>query len=101
MNKVDYFYKKNMRTMDTVMQPFSPDGGDDVRHVEVRAWRKSDFAQLYFPDLSPRCALRKLNRWISHSKEFRKELYGGPEGTHDAYFSRRQVRLLLRHFDEP
>ncbi len=67
----------------------------------VRPYRKSDFARLYFPDLSPRCALRKLHRWISRSPSLEEAVYGGPEGRNDQSFSRRQVELLVRHFDVP
>ena len=40
-----------------------PDEGAD-RPFVIRPYRKAEFAQLYFPDLTPRCALRKLHRWI-------------------------------------
>jgi hypothetical protein len=78
-----------------------PDEGAD-RPFVIRPYRKAEFAQLYFPDLTPRCALRKLHRWIERSDALRRTLYEeGPEGRNEQTFSRRQVELLVRHFDEP
>ena len=72
------------------------------RPFVIRPYRKTDFAKLCFPDLTPRCALRKLHRWIERSDALRRALYEeGPEGRNEQTFSRRQVELLVRHFDIP
>lgn len=72
------------------------------RPFVIRSYRKTDFAKLYFPDLTPRCALRKLHRWIERSDALRRALYEeGPEGRNEQTFSRQQVELLVRHFDIP
>lgn len=72
------------------------------RPFVIRPYRKTDFAKLYFPDLTPRCAWRKLHRWIERSDALRRALYEeGPEGRNEQTFSRRQVELLVRHFDIP
>ena len=60
-----------------------PDEGAD-RPFVIRPYRKAEFAQLYFPDLTPRCALRKLHRWIERSDALRRALYEeGPEGRNE------------------
>ena len=68
---------------------------------EVRAYLKSDLAQLYFPCLSSEAALRKLRRWINFNPSLHRELYDGPEGKNDQLFSRRQVAILVKYLDAP
>ena len=75
--------------------------GEDKPPFEVRSYGKTELAQLYFPRLRPRCALKKLNRWIERNETLRTELYSGPEGRNEGTFSRRQVMLLVGCFDEP
>ncbi len=74
---------------------------EDKQPFVLRPYRKTEFALLYFPELKPRCALRKLNRWIERQQDLHESLYSGPEGRNEATFSRRQVKLLVEHFEEP
>lgn len=67
----------------------------------IRSYGKTELALLYFPRLRPRCALKKLNRWIERKESLRNNLYGGPEGRTESTFSRRQVKLIVDSFDEP
>lgn len=67
----------------------------------VRSYLKQDLAQLYFPQLSPASALKKLRKWISFNPELHRRLYSGREGRNDQSFSHRQVQLLVDYLEEP
>lgn len=47
---------------------------------EIKAYLKTEFAQLYFPCLSAEAALKKLRKWIAVNPELHRQLYGGREG---------------------
>ena len=86
-----------MKTEPTAPLPIE----EDKAPFAVRPYRKTELARLYFPELRPRCALKKLNRWIERNKKLSEELYAGPEGRNESTFSRRQVKLIVGCFDEP
>ena len=44
---------------------------------EIKAYLKTEFAQLYFPCLSAEAALKKLRKWIAVNPELHRQLYGG------------------------
>lgn len=67
----------------------------------ARAYLKQELAQLYFPQLSPASALKKLRKWISFNPELHRRLYSGREGRNDQSFSHRQVLLLVEYLEEP
>lgn len=72
------------------------------RPFEIRPYPKSELAQLYFPHLPRRLAMKKLQRWIARCRPLRHALYDeGPESRNEHVFTRRQVRLLVRHLDVP
>ena len=65
---------------------------------EIKAYLKTEFAQLYFPCLSAEAALRKC---IAVNPELPRQLYGGREGKNDQTFSKRQVQLLIDFLEAP
>lgn len=79
----------------------SEDSESEACRFEVKAYLKSDLAQLYFPCLSFEAALRKLRRWINFNPDLHHELYEGPEGKNDQIFSKRQVAVLVKYLDAP
>ena len=68
---------------------------------EIKAYLKTEFAQLYFPCLSAEAALKKLRKWIAVNPELHRQLYGGREGKNDQTFSKRQVQLLIDVLEAP
>ena len=44
---------------------FPENSESEAYRFEIKAYLKSDLAQLYFPCLSAEAALRKLRRWIN------------------------------------
>ena len=80
---------------------FPENSESETYRFEIKAYLKSDLAQLYFPCLSAEAALRKLRRWINFNPSLHHELYEGPEGKNDQIFSKRQVAVLVKYLDEP
>lgn len=80
---------------------FPENSESEAYRFEIKAYLKSDLAQLYFPCLSAEAALRKLRRWINFNPSLHHELYEGPEGKNDQIFSKRQVAVLVKYLDQP
>ena len=80
---------------------FPENSESETYRFEVKAYLKSDLAQLYFPCLSAEAALRKLRRWINFNPSLHHELYEGPEGKNDQIFSKRQVAVLVKYLERP
>lgn len=91
----------NLKKYTNTETVFPEESGSEALRFEVRAYLKSDLAQLYFPCLSSEAALRKLRRWINFNPSLHRELYDGPEGKNDQLFSRRQVAILVKYLDAP
>ena len=80
---------------------FPENSESEAYRFEIKAYLKSDLAQLYFPCLSAEAALRKLRRWINFNPSLHPELYEGPEGKNDQIFSKRQVAVLVKYLERP
>ena len=80
---------------------FRENSESETYRFEIKAYLKSDLAQLYFPCLSAEAALRKLRRWINFNPSLHHELYEGPEGKNDQIFSKRQVAVLVKYLERP
>ena len=80
---------------------FPENSESETYRFEIKAYLKSDLAQLYFPCLSAEAALRKLRRWINFNPSLHHELYEGPEGKNDQIFSKRQVAVLVKYLERP
>ncbi len=80
---------------------FPENSESETCRFEIKAYLKSDLAQLYFPCLSAEAALRKLRRWINFNPSLHHELYEGPEGKNDQIFSKRQVAVLVKYLERP
>ena len=80
---------------------FPENSESEAYRFEIKAYLKSDLAQLYVPGLSAEAALRKLRRWINFNPSLHHELYEGPEGKNDQIFSKRQVAVLVKYLERP
>lgn len=80
---------------------FPENSESETYRFEIKAYLKSDLAQLYFPCLSAEAALRKLRRWVNFNPSLHHELYEGPEGKNDQIFSKRQVAVLVKYLERP
>ena len=80
---------------------FPENSESEAYRFEIKAYLKSDLAQLYFPCLSAEAALSKLRRWINFNPSLHHELYEGPEGKNDQIFSKRQVAVLVKYLERP
>ena len=48
---------------------FPENSESEAYRFEIKAYLKSDLAQLYFPCLSAEAALRKLRRWVNFNPD--------------------------------
>jgi hypothetical protein len=66
-----------------------------------RHYTKSELAQLYYPECSPRVAVNRLARWIKDDPQLRAALMeaGYRKTQHD--FLSSQVRVLVAFMGEP
>ena len=71
------------------------------REFVYRAQKKSYLALQYFPDLSPRSALQRLNRWISYCRPLKEELEAMGYESRRQGFLKQEVKAIVRHLGEP
>ena len=76
------------------------DEGADTT-FRLRIYRKSELAQMYFPDASRSTALQNLSRWIERCKAIREGLAALGYDKHRQYFLRPEVELIVRYLGEP
>lgn len=69
--------------------------------IDIVAMGKRELAQLYAPDLMPRSAVNRLNRWISIHPVLSAELRKTGYRKTCKIFSPRQVELIVEHLGEP
>lgn len=62
---------------------------------------KTEIALLYFPDSTPKVAVRHLMRWINRCTPLLHELEATGYCSTQKYFTCRQVRLIYYHLGEP
>lgn len=69
----------------------------------IKSYPKNFLAQLYFPELKPRSALRAFNRWIDGDRDLKTELQkiGYFEHHQAHYFTKKEVALLFEYIGEP
>ena len=67
----------------------------------VRAYTKSELAQLYAPYVCPRAACKKLQMWIERNDELCDALQRSGLAPHSKTFTPYQVRLIVDALGEP
>lgn len=69
--------------------------------MEMRSYQKAELAQMYFPMLDARLAMRRLRRWIHENPELEASLSECHVSKNADFYSRKQVSLIVDYFDEP
>ena len=67
----------------------------------IRTYGRTELAQLYCPDLCPRAAFRKLNRWIDLYPGLREGLSALGLSSHSRTYTPAQVGLITGALGEP
>lgn len=71
--------------------------------MTIKSYPKAHLAHLYAPELSPRAAVNRLNRWINGDRDLKAALQniGYFEHKNDHYFTKREVALLFEYIGDP
>ena len=68
---------------------------------QIRTYKKKELAHLYCPDITERCAIRTLTRWIRRNKELYAALLHTGYTPRARTFFPKQVSVIVRYLDEP
>ena len=68
---------------------------------ETRTFGFGELAQLYFPYVTKASASRMFSQWIYNSPELLANLTGLNWKKRARYFTPKQVKVLIEHFDPP
>ncbi|HEY4786731.1 MAG TPA: DUF4248 domain-containing protein [Bacteroidales bacterium] len=71
------------------------------KQFEVRTFGFGELAQLYFPYVTKTTASHKLSEWIRSSPQLMKKLSELNWRKRAKYFTPKQVRTIIEHFDPP
>jgi len=71
------------------------------KNFELRTFGFGELAQLYFPHVTKASASRKFSQWIYNSPELITKLTGLNWKKRSRYFTPKQVKALIEHFDPP
>ncbi|WP_455674749.1 DUF4248 domain-containing protein [Phocaeicola sp.] len=69
--------------------------------IPIRCYRKSELAQLYFPELEKDSAVRRLVRWINRCTDLVEMLRQADYHSRDKSFSAKEVRLIFSYLGAP
>lgn len=69
--------------------------------MKLKAYSKSELAQAYAPEISPRSALNRLQAWIKYNRELHDTLLCEGYKPHQKIFTVRQVQLIFHYLGEP
>jgi hypothetical protein len=71
------------------------------KKFETRTYGFNELAQLYFPHIMKSSASRMFSQWIYNSPILVEKLCEAGWKRRSKYFTPKQVKLLIGHFDEP
>jgi len=71
------------------------------KQFEIRTYGFNELAQLYFPHIAKSSASRMFSQWIYNSPRLVEKLNDADWKKRSKYFTPKQVKLLIGHFDEP
>lgn len=74
---------------------------DHLENMEIRAYGRTELAQLYFPHLTPQVAYRKLQYWIDVYPGLRQQLQQRGYNAHSRTFLPVHVRMIVDAIGEP
>lgn len=69
--------------------------------IQKRVYSKMEIAALYFGDITPKSASRRLGQVMNNDDELMKDLYVTGYKLSQRYFTPRQVELLVIHLGDP
>lgn len=67
----------------------------------IKTYKKKELACLYNPNITPRCAIRMLTKWIKRNKELYTRLVATGYNTRTRTFTPLQVRIITSILDIP
>ena len=71
------------------------------KKFETRTFGFGELAQLYFPHITKESASRMFSQWIYSSSELLTKLSELNWKKRAKYFTPKQVKVLIEHFDPP
>jgi hypothetical protein len=73
----------------------------DHKEFQVRTYGFGELAQLYFPHITKASASRMFSQWIHTCPELVQKLESASWKKRSKYFTPKQVKALIGHFDPP
>ncbi len=74
---------------------------DSLEALKIRAYGRTELAQLYFPNLCPQVAYRKLQYWIDVYPGLRQQLIAHGYRLHARTFLPIHVQLIVDAIGQP
>lgn len=71
------------------------------KKFEIRTFGYGELAQLYFPNIEKESASRMFSQWIYSCPELVQKLIEASWKKRSKYFTPKQVKILIGHFDAP
>lgn len=71
------------------------------RQFEIRTYGFNELALLYFPHIAPASASRMFSQWIHTCPQLLQKLIETNWKKRSKYFTPKQVKVLVGHFDPP
>lgn len=68
---------------------------------EIKCYRKSDLAHIYFPEMQQDSAVRKLMRWVKKCKGLMPALEAVNYDAQCQWLSAQEVRLIVENLGRP
>lgn len=77
------------------------DNMNEVTHFIIHEYGRSELAVLYFPDIHPESAWKKLKSWIKHAPGLEERMMQTGYNKRQHLFTPRQVRMIVDAIGEP
>ena len=75
---------------------------DEVEKIILKQMKRRDLAMKYFPESSPRAAVKALLRWIDNCPDLIKALDGlNIPYRHKINLTAKQVRIIMEYLGDP
>lgn len=71
------------------------------RVFELRPYRKTELALMYFPESTKETAVRLLLRWMKEDAKIMEELNAMGYNKHRQYLLKREVEVIVKYLGEP
>ena len=69
--------------------------------MKIKAYTKSEFAMLYFPDCDPHVARVRMSSWIRRCTELQKRIEACRSSKFAKYYTAKEVALILEYLGSP